>query len=164
ANDIPDYAPSWRCDTTRVLFTSDISGNPDIFDADALPIREPGIAVDLQAEQLTHDEADDIYPLGAPVEENASREGQFPAVGLGEQTVFLNPDASITPVDLSRESASVDWEPIDSCSIAGAFSLESGGTLALLQVGSLWPEHRAGVGGLSQPLSFTQGGMGGVHQ
>ncbi len=120
ANDIPDYAPTWQCNSTHLLFTSDITGNPDLFDTDALPITAPGIAVDLEAEQLTIDEAADIYPLGAPVEENASREGQFPAQGLGAQTAYLNPDASITAIDLSDESASVDWEPINSCPIVCA--------------------------------------------
>ena len=115
-NDIPDYAPSWQCSSTRLLFTSDINGNPDIFDADALPISQPGIEVDEEAIQLTVVEHDDVYPLGAPLEENASREGQLPQVGLGEQTIYLRPEASTTILDLSREQTTTDWDTINGCS------------------------------------------------
>jgi uncharacterized repeat protein (TIGR01451 family) len=116
-NDIPDYAPTWRCSTNRVVFTSDIMGNPDIFDAEALPISAPPIPVDEEAIQLTFDPADDIYPEGAPLEENASREGQLPNItpGLGQQTIFLQPDASLTEIDLSLETSVTDWSPIDGC-------------------------------------------------
>jgi Tol biopolymer transport system component/protocatechuate 3,4-dioxygenase beta subunit len=115
-NDIPDYAPTWQCSTTRVVFTSDIAGNPDIYDAEALPISAPAIEVDEEAVQFTFAEADDIYPEGAPLEENASREGQLPNIApLGEQTIFLEPDVSLTEIDLSLEDSDVTWAPIEGC-------------------------------------------------
>ena len=113
-NDIPDYAPTWLCDSTTVIFTSDASGNPDIYSTDAQPISAPAIDVTVDAQQLTTDPADDIYPEGAPVEENASREGRLPGVNLGDQTDYLNPDVSVTVVDPSLDSGSA-WEPINSC-------------------------------------------------
>ena len=42
-NDIDDYAPTWQCGTNHVVFTSDVNGNPDIFDADPLPISAPAM-------------------------------------------------------------------------------------------------------------------------
>ena len=115
-NDIPDYAPTWQCSTTRVVFTSDIAGNPDIYDAEALPITAPPIEVDEEAIQLTFALEDDIYPEGAPLEENASREGQLPNVDpLGQQTIFLEPDVSLTDIDLSLELSESEWTPIEGC-------------------------------------------------
>ncbi|MBL8119000.1 MAG: carboxypeptidase regulatory-like domain-containing protein, partial [Anaerolineae bacterium] len=115
-NTIPDYAPTWQCGTLKVIFTSDVNGNPDIYDADALPINAPSLVVETEARQLTTDEGNDIYPVGAPLEENASREGQLPDVseGLGEQSVFLQPDASTTVADQSSEDSQI-WEPVSSC-------------------------------------------------
>jgi len=37
-NEIADYAPTWYCGSTDVVFTSDIRGNPDIYEASALPL------------------------------------------------------------------------------------------------------------------------------
>ena len=37
-NTVNDYAPSFRCDSSGVLFNSDVSGNADIYEADALPL------------------------------------------------------------------------------------------------------------------------------
>lgn len=115
-NDIPDYAPTWQCDTMKVIFTSDITGNPEIFSAEPLPIAAPSIQVNRDAEQLTFDPADDIYPEGTPVEENASREGRLPDLdtGLGEQVSFLEPDVSSTEADTSVERGGT-WEPVNSC-------------------------------------------------
>jgi Tol biopolymer transport system component/protocatechuate 3,4-dioxygenase beta subunit len=118
-NDIPDYAPTWQCSTMQVIFTSDVTGNPEIFSVDALPITAPAMQVDGDAERLTFNEADDIYPEGAPVEENASREGQLPDLdsGLGEQVTFLEPDTSSTDADVSLERGE-SWEPVNSCPVA----------------------------------------------
>ncbi|MAS37945.1 MAG: hypothetical protein CL610_28380, partial [Anaerolineaceae bacterium] len=118
-NDIDDYAPTWQCGTNHVVFTSDVNGNPDIFDADPLPISAPAIVVDETAEQLTFDQADDIYPEGAPTEENASREGRLPDLTetSGAQTSFLLPDVATTEPDTSLETGE-DWQPINSCPVA----------------------------------------------
>lgn len=120
-NAIPDYAPTWRCGTDEVIFTSDIPGTPDIFKAEALPITDPGIAVDEEADRLTEDQMDDIYPEGHPVEENASREGRLPDLqgNLTGETSFLKPDVSILPPDLSLDTG-IAWEDIgDTCAPSG---------------------------------------------
>src|SRR5690606_13516314 len=117
-NDIPDYAPTWQCNTTRVVFTSDIAGNPDIYDAEALPITAPAIEVDDEAVQLTFVDADDIHPEGAPQEDNASRDGRLPNLNpLGQQTVFLKPDVSLRDIDLSLELSDFEWTPVEGCTI-----------------------------------------------
>ncbi len=115
-NKIPDYAPTWLCNGTIVIFTSDIDGNPNIFDADAVSITAPAIDVQKDAQRLTTDPADDIYPENAPVEENASREGRMPGISLGDQTDFLTPDVTVTKVDPSLDTGKA-WEPIASCPV-----------------------------------------------
>jgi TolB protein len=120
-NSIPDYAPTWRCATNQVIFTSDIGGAPDIFEAKPLPISDPGIAVNKDADQLTQYPADNIYPEGSPVEENASREGRLPDLSgiLSGETSFLKPDVSIIPPDLSHDTG-IAWEDIgDTCAPSG---------------------------------------------
>lgn len=77
-NDIMDYAPTWLCDAPIIVFTSDVVGNPDIFNTPALPIEADAILVDLEANQMTFALEDDVYPENAPSEENASREGNVP--------------------------------------------------------------------------------------
>ena len=115
-NTIKDYAPTWTCTEIRVVFTSDSAGNPDIYEADVQPITAGPIAVDKNADQLTFETSNDIYPEGFPVEENASREGQTVIGMFGEQTVFLRPDTSTTQVDLSLDGDQRDdWRSIDAC-------------------------------------------------
>lgn len=78
-NDVADYAPTWICSSTTVVFTSDVTGNPDIFSTNALPVDEPAIVVEEDASQLTDDIANDQYPQNSPAEENASRQGALPS-------------------------------------------------------------------------------------
>jgi hypothetical protein len=61
-----------------VVFTSDVTDDPNIFSSPALPIDAPAILVDKEANQMTFDKAKDVYPEYAPTEENASREGNVP--------------------------------------------------------------------------------------
>jgi len=77
-NNIHDYAPTWFCDAPLIVFTSDVVGDPNIFNTPALPIEAPAILVDREASQMTFDPADDVYPENNPAEENASREGSVP--------------------------------------------------------------------------------------
>lgn len=77
-NDIEDFAPTWHCNAPIVVFTSDVLGDPNIFNTPALPIEKEPILVDEEANQMTFDEADDVYPESSPTEENASREGDVP--------------------------------------------------------------------------------------
>jgi TolB protein len=118
-NDIADYAPTWLCDDERVMFTSDVTGDPNIFEVNVQPISDPGILVDEDADQKTFELSNDIYPLSAPAEENASREGQTVLGAFGEQTVFLNPAANVTRIDLSfDEVIREEWSDIDVCPAA----------------------------------------------
>ena len=79
-NDIPDYAPTWYCNSNTVVWTSDFvaQDDPNLFSADA-DISLPSL-VDLIAEstQLTDDPNVDQYPQNSPSEENASRQDQVP--------------------------------------------------------------------------------------
>lgn len=119
-NGIADYAPTWLCGEDRLVFTSDIMGSPDIFEADALPIVDPAILVEEDADQMTFEDWLDIYPQNFPVEENASREGRTILGKYGEQTVFLQPDANLTPVDLSLDGLNrEDWGEINTCPAPG---------------------------------------------
>jgi Tol biopolymer transport system component/PKD repeat protein len=115
-NTIADYAPTWRCDDNTVIFTSDIAGNPDIYEEEARPIQSPAVLVEEDADQLTFDLFDDIYPQMTPPEENASREGRTSLGDFGEQTIFLEPLIETTRPDLSIDGiVREDWQEIEGC-------------------------------------------------
>ncbi|MCQ3930746.1 MAG: hypothetical protein DPW16_09810 [Chloroflexi bacterium] len=78
-NVIPDYAPTWYCESTTIVWTSDITEDPNIFSTNALPIDAPAIKVEEEASQLTFDPNADQYPQNAPSEENASRQRSLPS-------------------------------------------------------------------------------------
>jgi Tol biopolymer transport system component len=78
-NVIEDYAPTWWCNSDVVVFTSDVTDDPNLFDTPALPIDAPPILVETEANQLTTDPNFDQYPESVPAEENASREQGFPS-------------------------------------------------------------------------------------
>jgi TolB protein len=115
-NPINDYAPTWRCDGTTLVFTSDINGNPDIYEESATPIADPPVRVEDHSVQMTFDPHEDVYPVMTPAEENASREGQTPAGEYGEQTTWLEPDVSLRPINLAIGGLVRDgWTPIWAC-------------------------------------------------
>lgn len=78
-NVINDYAPTWYCDAPVVAFTSDITGDSNIFAASVLPIRNQPLDVQTDTNQLTFDTASDQYPVDSPSEENASRQDTLPS-------------------------------------------------------------------------------------
>jgi hypothetical protein len=78
-NDIPDYAPTWWCQSPVLIFTSDITGDSNIFDTPALPMDADPIDVLREASQLTTDEESDQFPENTPSEENASRQRSLPS-------------------------------------------------------------------------------------
>jgi Tol biopolymer transport system component len=78
-NGIADYAPTWYCESPILIFTSEIEGDSNIYEASALPIDAPAIDVEVEASQLTTLTSADQYPERSPNEENASREEQFPS-------------------------------------------------------------------------------------
>ncbi len=74
-----DYAPTWYCNAPIVAFTSDVTGDSNIFSASVLPIKGQPINVQQNANQLTFDPASDQYPVDSPSEENASRQDSLPS-------------------------------------------------------------------------------------
>lgn len=77
-NTLEDYAPMWRCDASVLVFTSEITGDSNLFQADALPMDAEPILVEEDALQLTMDVANDRYSESALSNENASRQQNFP--------------------------------------------------------------------------------------
>jgi len=119
-NTIADYAPTWTCSEERVVFTSDISGHPDIYEADVQPIPGDPILVETDADRLTFVDANNIYPEGQPGEENASREGQTHLGDFGQQTVFLEPETNLTDPDFSIDGEERDdWDDLNVCPAPG---------------------------------------------
>jgi Tol biopolymer transport system component len=49
---INHYAPMWRCDSPVLVFTSDVSGAPNLYSVPALPITAPPVNVKT-SDQLT---------------------------------------------------------------------------------------------------------------
>jgi len=78
-NSINDYAPTWYCNAPVVAFTSDITGDSNIFSASVLPIKGQPLNVEQAANQLTFDPASDQYPVDSPSEESASRQDSLPS-------------------------------------------------------------------------------------
>ena len=60
-NTVADYAPMWLCDQPTLIFNSDVTGDPNLFQVSALPINAPPVRIEQQARQLTFDPADDLY-------------------------------------------------------------------------------------------------------
>ncbi|MCA0455419.1 MAG: isopeptide-forming domain-containing fimbrial protein [Chloroflexi bacterium] len=115
-NEIDDYAPTWLCGGTQVIFTSDEPGNPDIFQANALPLTAPALVVVDDTTQLTNDPNRDLYPQGAPSEENASLEGTLPDTTAAEpgHTQVLNLGQVVTPQDRTLDREEI-WSAIAGC-------------------------------------------------
>ena len=116
-NSIADYAPTWLCDETRIVWTSDVMGDPNIFEVDVPLQSDAPILVDPDADQMTFEASNDVYPMSVPPEENASREGKTLLGDFGTQTTFLNPDVQLTALDRSTDGAirQTAWRPINVC-------------------------------------------------
>jgi Tol biopolymer transport system component len=65
-------SPTWICESTTLLFTSNAPGNADIYSTNALPITAPPIDVKLEGSQLTDHPQTDRDPQNTPSEEDAS--------------------------------------------------------------------------------------------
>jgi len=70
-----NYAPTWACNGTTLLFTSSAAGGPNLFITEALPIDAAPIAVSQQAHQLTTSQTASQYAVAGPLEEDASTFG-----------------------------------------------------------------------------------------
>jgi Tol biopolymer transport system component len=115
-NSVADYAPTWLCDETRIVWTSDVMGDPNIFEVELVPATTEPILVDPDADQMTFEASNDVYPMAYPPEENASREGKTLLGDFGTQTTYLDPDVELTALDRSIDGAiRTEWQAIDVC-------------------------------------------------
>jgi TolB protein len=126
-NTIDDFAPTWLCGDDRLVFTSEIYGQPDIFEVDVEPISASPILVEEDAFQLTFEDFDDVYPLMNQPEENASREDQKVVEDTQYQRGLFRNAFSMTPLDLSDDTAQrQDWSELDVCPAASDFAIGGG--------------------------------------
>jgi Tol biopolymer transport system component len=78
-NAIEDYAPTWICDANELVFTSEVTGDPNLFEHPAIPEGADPIVVEDEAAQLTTEDSNDRYPVSSPPEEKSSRESSLPS-------------------------------------------------------------------------------------
>jgi len=71
-NLVDDYAPTWLCQSTTLVFTSDVDGNPNLFSTPALPMEAAPVVVQTQATRLTTASAVDRDPVNTPGWSHAS--------------------------------------------------------------------------------------------
>ncbi len=77
---VDHYAPAWKCDSKTLVFTSNVTGSPNLFKADALPIDAAPIRVENQAAKLTSvSNAAAQFPMDASSMEQASRAKLLPS-------------------------------------------------------------------------------------
>ncbi len=83
ADKINHFAPTWYCNSSVVIFTSEAKGNPNVFSADALPMDAAPINVAKQATQLTNvtkpGAADEYAENQPPQAEESSRINILPS-------------------------------------------------------------------------------------
>jgi Tol biopolymer transport system component len=81
---IQDFAPTWYCNSTTLIFVSNVAlveggvNANNIYQTEALPMDAPALEVDNEASPLTATEDNDRDPQNSPSEENASRAGNTP--------------------------------------------------------------------------------------
>ena len=88
---VPDVSPTWFCNSTTLVFATQMFDERDPGDAfdivmtEALPIDAPAIKVDTEAIVMTTNrESHDWAPQNSPAEENASRVGIVPPKWNGQ--------------------------------------------------------------------------------
>lgn len=107
-NTVDDFAPTWRCDTNRVVFASNLMGSIDLYEADY----NFTDIVDNEPLRLTFYDSSEIYPQSAP----SIQHEQVTVPQIGENTPFLNLDLARTEADVSQDRTD-DWQPISVCPI-----------------------------------------------
>ncbi len=70
-----NYAPTSSSNSTTLVFTSDVTGNPNLYATQALPMNAQPIQVNGQAQPLTNGQFASQYAEAAPREEDASTFG-----------------------------------------------------------------------------------------
>jgi Tol biopolymer transport system component len=72
---VPDFAPTWKCDSSTLIFSSaDQTGTPKLFQMSVISGGDLVKASDIQ--QLTFGKSIDQYPLNSPAVEDGSRRGK----------------------------------------------------------------------------------------
>jgi len=126
-NTIDDFAPTWLCGDDRLVFTSEIFGQPDIFEVDVEPITAGPILVEEDAFRMTFEDFNDIYPLMNQPEENASREDQKVMEDTQYQRGLFRISFIMTQPELSDDEARrEDWAEFDVCPASGDFAIGGG--------------------------------------
>jgi Tol biopolymer transport system component len=74
-NNVRDVGPTWRCNGRFIIFSSDITGNANLYQASALPMNNRPIRPE-DINQLTFSEATNQYPTNSPPIEESSQRGQ----------------------------------------------------------------------------------------
>lgn len=126
-NTIDDYAPTWLCGDDRLVFTSEIEGNPNIYEVDVLPITASPILVEEDAFQLTFEDYLDVYPVMNMPFERASREESIVMRDTQYPDGLIHRGFSMTIEDTSVDAVIRDeWLEMNVCP-ANNFAIGGGG-------------------------------------
>jgi hypothetical protein len=126
-NTIDDFAPTWLCGDDRLVFTSEIEGNPNIYEVDVLPMTAPAILVEKDAFQLTFEDFIDVYPVMNMPFERASREESIVMRDTRYPEGLIHRGFAMTIEDTSTDSVSrEEWSELNVCP-AGNFAIGGGG-------------------------------------
>jgi PKD repeat protein/Tol biopolymer transport system component len=71
-------SPTWLCDTSTIVFSSDADGDNDLYSLEMLPMDADPVDILTGATNLTNNEDNDRSPQNTPSEENSSRNGATP--------------------------------------------------------------------------------------
>lgn len=126
-NTIDDYAPTWLCGDDRLVFTSEIEGNPNIYEVDVLPISASPILVEEDAFQLTFEDYLDVYPVMNMPFERASREESIVMRDTQYPDGLIHRGFAMTVEDTSVDAVIRDeWLEVNVCP-ANNFAVGGGG-------------------------------------
>jgi Tol biopolymer transport system component len=121
-----NYAPTWYCNSNTLVFNSDVTGNPNLFLTQALPIDAAAIRVDKQAQNLTSlKNAAAQFAEDSPHEENASNLGP-PVANLILPSLGGNNVQCGAVTDLSVAGGSLAFPVINTNSCASATPTSTG--------------------------------------
>ena len=126
-NTIDDFAPTWLCGDDRLVFTSEIEGNPNIYEVDVLPMTASPILVEEDAFQLTFEDYLDVYPVMNMPFERASREESIVMRDTQYPDGLIHRGFTMTIEDTSVDTVIRDeWLEMNVCP-ANNFAIGGGG-------------------------------------
>ena len=126
-NTIDDFAPTWLCGDDRLVFTSEIEGNPNIYEVDVLPMTASPILVEEDAFQLTFEDYLDVYPVMNMPFERASREESIVMRDTQYPDGLIHRGFAMTVEDTSVDAVIRDeWLEMNVCP-ANNFAIGGGG-------------------------------------